>query len=363
MKTFKELLKEGGNVVIGDREAERIDLKKISRDEVVPVIRQGLKIISDTFEKDYGFPIWDDELFKSNKYLSGSAFHFFDMAIPSSIFISKKPSVGDIDTQVDILIYPQIKEFLDKSEGKIFGPLTLIGHKVSSGQLISLWELQPFNTAIQIDLEFVDFANGKPTDWAQFSHSSAWVDVNKGIKGVAHKFLMQSLHADKKEPIIILTGKKRTPKETDKTKLAFSVQKGLRVRYIPHLVDGVQQVIDGKPVYDELESKDSVFITELKTIFTMFFDKEPSATELEDMNSFSGAVQLVKRLKSHAEAIEVYEDFFDRFFGKGAQKIVRGNNEKDLEEKFPGVAMMASELGLDINKYTPRITKYYQESK
>ena len=369
MLTFKEfinesqVLSEGGNVVIGDKEAERIDLTKYSRGEIVPVIRKGLKAISDSFESSYGLPIWNDELFNSNKYLSGSAFHFFDTAIPSTLFVSKKPSVGDIDTQIDVAMTPQIKHFLDKSEGKTFGPLTLIGHKVSAGQFITLWYLEQFDINIQIDLEQVDFANGKPTDWAQFSHSSAWVDVKSGIKGVAHKYLIQSLHADKKEPIIILTGKKRTPKETDKTKLAFSVQKGLRVRYVPHLEDGVQQVINGKPVYDELESKDSVFITELRTIFTMFFDKEHTAIELEEMNSFTGAIQLVKRHKSHTEQVEVFEDFFDRFFGPSAQKIVRANNEKDLDEKFPGVALFASEIGLDINHYIPRITSYYKNSK
>ena len=360
MKSFKTFITEGGNVQIGDKEAQRIDLKTISRDTVVPVIRTGLKAISDSFKSKYGLPIWDDELFSSNKYLSGSAFHFFDSGIPSAIFISNKPSVGDIDTQVDVAMTPMIKDFLDKSHGKTFGSLEFIGYKVSAGQFITLWELKDFNINVQIDLESVDFLNGKPTDWAQFSHSSAWIDVKQGIKGVAHKYILQSLHADKKEPIIILTGKKRTPKETDKTKLAFSVQKGLRVRYIPHIEDGKHKKINGKFVYDELETADSVFITELKTIFTMFFDKEPTAIELEEMNSFTGIIQLVKRYKSHTQQLEVFEDFFERFFGKGVQQIVRGNKEKDLDEKFPGVALFANEIGIDINKYTPRITQYYQ---
>ena len=133
MKSFKEFILEqkeiellvcGGNVQIGDREAQRIDLTKFSRDEIVPVIRKGLKAISDAFKSSYGLPIWDDDLFTSNKYLSGSAFHFFDTAIPSTLFVSKKPTVGDIDTQVDIAMTPQIKQFLDKSEGKTFETLT-----------------------------------------------------------------------------------------------------------------------------------------------------------------------------------------------------------------------------------------------
>lgn len=364
MKSFREYLTEGGNVQIGDQEATRIDLKSISRDEIVPVIRQGLELVSKTFEAQFGLPIWDDELFKSNKYLSGSAFHFFNLAeIPSALFTSKKPSVGDIDTQVDVAMEPMIKKFLDASEGKTFGPIRLIGYKTSVGQFISLWELSKYGINIQIDLELVDYQNGKPTDWAQFSHSSAWEDVIKGVKGVAHKYLMQSLHGDKREPIIILTGKRRTPKETDKSKLAFSVQKGIRIRYVPHIVDGKHEMMNGKPVYDELDTKDSVFDTELKNIFTMFLDAEPTPAELKEMQSFTGLISIVKRHKSHLEQVLVFEDFFGRFFGTGAQAIVRGNPKGDLDEKFPGVALFASQIGLDINKYTPQITAYYKAFK
>lgn len=364
MKSFKEYLTEGGNVQIGDQEANRIDLKSISRDEIVPIIRQGLEAISNAFDKQFGLPIWNNDLFKSNKYLSGSAFHFFNLAeIPSELFTSKKPSVGDIDTQVDVAMDPMIKKFLQDNEGKTFGPLRLIGFKSSAGQHISLWELKQYGINIQIDLEMVDFKDGKPTDWAQFSHSSAWEDVIKGVKGVAHKYLMQSLHGDKREPIIILTGKKRTPKETDKSKLAFSVQKGLRIRYMPVMENGKQVMMNGKPVYDELDSKDSVFITELENIFTMYLGTQPTAAELKEMQSFTGLISIVKRHKSHLEQVMVFEDFFDRFFGSGAQAIVRGNPKGDLDEKFPGVALFASQIGLDINKYTPQITEYYKNFK
>lgn len=364
MKTFKEYLTEGGNVIIDDQEATRIDLKSISRDEIVPIIRQGLETISNAFKSKYGLPIWDDELFKSNKYLSGSAFHFFNLAeIPSALFTSKKPSVGDIDTQVDVAMEPMIKEFLTDNKGKSFGPIRLIGFKTSAGQFISLWELSKYGINIQIDLELVDFQNGKPTDWAQFSHSSAWEDVIKGVKGVAHKYLMQSLHGDKREPIVILTGKRRTPKETDKSKLAFSVQKGLRIRYMPVMENGKQVMMNGKPVYDEIDSKDSVFVTELENIFTMFLGAQPTPAELKEMQSFTGLISIVKRHKSHLEQVLVFEDFFDRFFGTGAQAIVRGNPKGDLDEKFPGVALFASQIGLDINKYTPQITAYYKAFK
>ena len=366
MKSFKEFnqfILEGGNVQIGDKSADRINLKNINRDDIIPVIKNGLKAISDQFENKNGLPLWDSEVFKSNKFLSGSAFHFFDVMIPSTEFVSKKPSVGDIDTMVDVALAPMVKEFLSANIGKSFDKLNYIGFKESAGQFITLWELSEFNINIQIDLELVDHDNGKPTDWAQFSHSSAWSDIVNGVKGVHHKYLMQSLSADVKEPIIILTGKRRTPKETDKSKLAFSVQKGLRIRYVPHLVDGKQQLIGGKLVFDELETNESVFETKLENIFTMFIGSKPTGSDMSDMHSFNGSIKILKKYKKPNEIKLIFDDYFDRLFGKGAQMIVRADHTGDLSEKFPGIIFATNELSIDIEPYNKKIAEYYKGQK
>jgi hypothetical protein len=360
-----QLLLCGGNVSIGEVSAERINLKQISRDEIVPILNDSLKQISKSFSKMNGLPLWDDKLIKSKEFLSGSAFHFFDLKhIDSNLFVSKKPTIGDVDTQVDVLLSPLLEDFLIKSVGKTYGDLTLVGHKNSAGQFISLWYCKQFNINIQIDFELVDFKNGKPTEWSNFSHSSSWADIVEGIKGLHHKFLMQSLAADKKEPIIILTGKTRKPKETDKTKLAFSVQKGLRLRYVPHLDDAgniVKQ--NGKPVYDEIDAKDSVIHTELETIFDIYFERKATKSDIDNMKSFIGLIKLIKQYKSHAQIVDIFDDYIDRLFSKGAQGIVKGNPLGDYDEKYPGVYYFSQQTNINLDKYKQMIAEYYKNYK
>jgi hypothetical protein len=216
----------------------------------------------------------------------------------------------------------------------------------------------------------VDYQDGKPSNWAKFSHSSSWDDMQEGIKGVAHKYLIQSLAADKKEPIITIKkptmgksgklGKPGQPTETDKTKLAFSVQKGLRVRFHPRFgPDGKIEMMNGKPVYDEEDSKESVYITELENIFSIYFEREPKPEEIKQMASFVGVVKLVKQYKTHQQIQDIVDDFAERFFGKGAQQIVKDSGAKDLNEKLPGLLYICDKLGLDAKQYREGIIKDY----
>ncbi len=86
MLSFKKFLQEqelllcGGNVEIetpdGVASAQKIDLQKIDRTEMVSLLSVGLDLINKAFEKRTGLPLWNDELFKSRKFLSGSAFIF-----------------------------------------------------------------------------------------------------------------------------------------------------------------------------------------------------------------------------------------------------------------------------------------------
>ena len=191
MKSFKEfltLLSEGGNIAFGDKQAERIDLSKISRDELVPKLKKLLIAINKEFKKLYSFDLWSKELLQSGKFLSGSAFHLFDTDnIPSEKFVSNKPTVGDIDLQVDHLQRNHIQDFLYKIKGKRIDIGTLFDFKPSvSGQLISLWEVEVAKNTIlniQFDFEMVEYLNNEPSEWSGFSHSSNWNDITKKIKG------------------------------------------------------------------------------------------------------------------------------------------------------------------------------------
>ena len=165
--SFKKFaLNEGGNIVIGDVAADRINLKQIDRDTAVKSFEKSLNAINDAFQKMHGIPLWSKEILDSLDYLSGSAKHFFDLkSISTNDFVSVKPSVGDLDTQVDGAMKDLIQLFLDKSTNKTFGSFKLVGYSKSGEQFISLWKALDLGINVQVDLELVEFINGKPTRW------------------------------------------------------------------------------------------------------------------------------------------------------------------------------------------------------
>jgi hypothetical protein len=349
MLSFKQFIRaqinEGGNVQIGDQEAERIDLGKINRDEIIDTIEVVLDSINNKFKAEYGLPIWSGELFASKEFLSGSAFHFFDKLKPTAEFKQYKNTVGDIDTMADKILAKEIEAFLNKHEGAKFGPAKLIGFKKSAGQLITLFQFDNPRINIQVDLEFVDFLNGKPTEWSAFSHSSDWNDIKAGIKGVFQKYALRALSTRTLRDIIILKGKKETPTKVKSTDLAFSVTAGLRVKIEPVMDGDEHRHLDGLPVYREIPTASSTYVTELTSMFSMFFDKEPSKAELTKFGSFIGCVELVKEHFSLADQSKFILGFANTLWGMGAQGLYRGNPELDNKEKLVAFNKMVGILG------------------
>jgi len=352
----------GGNVKIGDVEADRINLNHYDRDELAPILFAALKRLNNSFKKTTGLELWNNELFKSKEFLSGSSFHFFNYAIPTTKFRSKKPTVGDIDVQVDKNLQPQIIKWLDSNPGKL-GPIEFVGYKKSPGQLITLWTYNN-EINIQIDLELVDFQDGRPTQWARFSHSSAWEDIEHGIKGVFHKYALRALSTKSLRDVIILKGKKETPKKTTVTDLAFSVTKGLRYK-LQAVRDekGNIKKIDGLEVYKEISTDDSKYYTVPDEMFRIFFNKQPSAKELELFHSFVGIVQLVRDNWSKADQRKFVLGFANTLWGQGAQKISRTSPDEDFAVKMGAYKHLLKQLGIE--KENPEIKKWriqYYES-
>ena len=136
---IREIILEGGNVQIGDQEAERIDLSQFDRDEIVPIFKDALISIDAGFRKMFRKPLWNPKLLNSNKFLSGSSIHFFNLkGIPTQEFVKHKQTVGDIDTQVDKNFTAEVEQFLSEIQGQAMGPATLIGSKKSVEQIITL---------------------------------------------------------------------------------------------------------------------------------------------------------------------------------------------------------------------------------
>jgi hypothetical protein len=369
MLKFREwnTITEGGNVMIGDVAANRIELQNINRQEVVKEIGIGLKAISKKFEAVHGLPLWNDELLASKEYLSGSSLHLFDLrGISDEDFLKHKPTVGDIDTQVDGNMKGMIDSFLKgMTPGLKLGPLIYVGSKPSGDQFITLWTVPKFGINVQIDLELVDFENGKPTPWSSFSHSSAWDDLKLGIKGVFQKYLLRAFQARTAKDVLIQPKTARgKEKIIRKSELAFSL-KGLRVRMEPVLNDKGEQIFkNGMPVYIELDSSGADYITDLDVLFASFFGVKGVKAEVESMASFAGLVALMAKYMTKSDQKLVLDGFANVMFEKGAQGLVRGDPQADYKTKILAFKYITDRLKVgEIEDYRPLIDAYYKSYK
>lgn len=359
MYNFRQYLKMGGNVVLGDQAASRIDLQKFDRSEIVPILYDALKRINQAFNKDTGLDLWSDALIGSKKFLSGSAFHFFDIAgIEDKQFSSVKKSVGDLDTKVPEALSPFIKKWLDGHHGDTYGDLTLIGYKESIGQFITLWKSKSLDQNIQIDMEQLPFIDGVPTTWAEFSHSSEWEDLQQGLKGVAHKYLLRALNAKDLKNVLIRM-KSGKEKEVTSAETAFSAS-GMRQKLEPIMGPNGHEIKNGLPVYRELATSETGFNTDLDDIFINYFGHAPSDTEKKQMWSFTGLVDLIKKHFDRSTLMKVADGFANTLWGPGAQSLYRDDPDKDLEEKDVMMNYMCQAFGLPVDRWTNLKRSFYK---
>jgi len=370
MLSFKDflLLNEGGNVVIDQIEAQRIDLTCVSRQESVKQIDETLQAFNQLFEKFSGMPLWTKKLFDSRQFLSGSSYAFFQTdEIPDDRFVCVKPTVGDIDTQVDILMKSMIDKFLKTIKGKTVGHAKFVGYKASGEQFITLWQFESFATNVQVDLELVPFDSktGFPTAWSRFSHASAWADMEQGLKGVFHKYALGALDAPKFKDMIV---KAKTARGKDKIMNrgthSFSVSHGIRKKMEP-VYDKAGNIVyyEGLPQYRELSTKESTGNTDLEFIFNHFFGVDPSQQELEQMGSFVGLIELIRKHYKPADWPKIVEAFTRKLWGKGSQGLYRGDPQRDLNEKTHALVFMAERLSVNPKQFEQIKTEYYKSYK
>ena len=340
---------EGGNVRIGDVGAERIDLKKIPRNQITPIIDKLLHSVDAAYRQKYKAPLWDPELLKSKEFLSGSAFHFLNVAIPDEKFVKVKPSVGDIDTMVDKNKKDQIEKFLDSISGKQIGPAKCVGYKPSIGQFITLWEFSDPPVRVQIDLELSEFDGKSPSEWAKFSHSSSWDDLEAGVKGVFHKYLLRAFTTNTlKDRYVQLKTKLKKVRSTD---VAFSVGLGMREKYKP-VIDpdtGDIKQVDGLPVYTEIPTTQSNYVTNVDGMFELVFGHKPDPQEKTQFGSFTGGLQLINKYFNDNQKRAVLDGFVNTLYGPGAQALYRGDPDTDKKEKEIALNTMLKTLGVKPN--------------
>jgi hypothetical protein len=339
---------EGGNAEIEGHASSGIDLKRLKRATVVADLELSLKAMNEAFAEMFGHELWSDELLKSHRLMSGSTLHLFNRGIPDAEFVSKKPSVGDIDLMVDERMKGEIVQFLNLMKGHTLGKLRLLAHKPSAGTQITLWELG--DIVVQLDFEFVDFENGEPTEWSRFSRSSDWADISIGVKGAMHKLLMRSLMS--KDKVAMLVKLKTKYKEELSSEWALSPT-GMRRRYEP-----TEEMIGGRRVYKRLEGD---YVRDLNSIFKQVFGTEPTPDELRELWTFGGMCSLVARHFTPAERRKTVRAFLDLLFGDGAQGLYRGNPARDRSEKLAAIAQMrARGLPVERGELDRLMKEYYK---
>lgn len=356
----KNKLMEGGNLSIGAHEAEHLDLKVTNRNYMVPKLNELLNAINMAYAKMYKQPLWSPELLASGEFLSGSSLHFFNVkGIPDETFVAKKPTVGDIDTMVDKEKEPSLQEFLQKYTERKLGPAIFLGFQRGNEQFSGLFELQDPPVKVQIDFEFVKFQDNRPTDWAKFSHSSSWEDLQAGVKGVFHKWLIQAFTSLTRRDFylrkLVGRGKLRSEQDvpTNDNMFSFAVSSkeggGLRAKYDPVIDPATGQPLmkDGLPVMTAAPT--SGYEQDIGQIFSKILGQRLNPKQAQALQkqfwSFTGLLQVMNTLLSPEEKQQVLTGFLDKTIGPGAQGMYKNNPDKDIAEKTVAINTMLKALG------------------
>lgn len=363
----KSAIMEGGNVEIDSHVAQRIDLEKYSREGITNKIWNVLTDFNDSYEKTNKTPIWNKKLISSRNFLSGSSFHFFNPSISHDLFKKIKPKVGDIDTQVDKNKKQDLEQMLQSAKGKRFGSATLLGYVDRGNQLISLWEFVDPPIKVQVDFELVDYNNDEPTEWSRFSHSSSWDDLEAGVKGVFHKYLMRAFTTNSLKDRYVQ--KARSIKFVRSTDLAFSVDYGMRQKYEP-VVDAKGRILthdDGEhgklPVYKEIPVANSVYANTMFEMFSLIFGKPPKGNEKTLLASFKGGAHLASKYLDDSRKQALLNGFIQTLFGPIAQQLYRGDPQADKEEKMTALSVLVNDLELHsyYQSIKPRVDQMIEE--
>ena len=367
----KRIIIEGGNLSIGDAEkgepvhyADKIDLKVHNRTYMVGLLNKLLHDINLAFHKQTKKNLWEPELLASREFLSGSSLHFFNTeGISDEEFSQWKPKVGDIDTQVDRDLEPQVKEFLTKHTHKQIGDTVFLGFGSGNEQFNGLFQFANPPIKIQIDFEFGEYENGVPNEWFKFSHSSEWSDVSNNVKGVFHKYLYRALAGAIKVHAHLKSSEGRgkakvttvTPEYLSKYSFGVSGKQGggLSEPYsqvndendqpqeLPHPEDHDKHL----PVMQVAKPETRVYDQSLHSQFFKLFGHEPTPEESKLQWSFLGTVELMKTLTPQQQE-ETVKRFFEICFETGSQMIERDDPKGDFDVKFAAIDQMLERLDL-----------------
>lgn len=340
---------EGGNLTVNGHSATKLQVGKMDNEQFGDFKEDFLAFllsVSDMFMEYSGYPIWNrEELLFQGKVFSGSTRAFFQK--DHSTYAAKKPKVGDFDVQVPEDIFQNFHKFvLDELPNSEIGDFVIEGSSVSPGQdhcLVRANKNYPELGAeyIQIDWEYVPFKNNMPTDFATFAHYSSWEDIENNVKGVFMKYLMRALVStiDERENVTIVSAKTGKPlasanKSQLKHFMGFSVDKGIRTKYIPYCDEnGKPLVVDGQEYWCEQPSKESTYTQDVGAMYQLIFGEAPSESEKKDLHSYVRTLNNLMGAFDEERIRKVFFMFCKLIWGPGAQGISAFDPNEDREVK------------------------------
>jgi len=142
--------------------------------------------------KSHG-PGWSNDV-AIEEYLAGSS----SVAVDNRVAMRNKGiGLGDIDVFVDKAIYDDFCAIMVGTQQSLVSIMSdyrfLLYFRKGKTRSTSLMKVE--NLVRQVDFIPCEFENGKPKQFFKFSHSSSIMDMNKGIKGFAHKLLCRAYTA------------------------------------------------------------------------------------------------------------------------------------------------------------------------
>jgi len=376
-KHSERIILEGGNLVVNNIEAQKIDMTKSGRKEFREKSISLFKHINKLYKNKYKDYLWVNEKnLESGKMFNGSTSFIFDPSIPDEEVLKYKTKSGDIDIIIPKEKSGNLWKLLEEYKDKDIMPgIKYIGSNRTSeaklgNQINSIFMVDfenGYKVPLQVDFEMLEVdATGNPDEFSRFSHSSSFEDARLGMKGVNHKYVLISLAgaATFKSNVYVVTNSSTPLKYkirvkagkpmTEFTNAKFSVDKGLRFAYTEQ-----DWQIDGIPVFKEESSEKSSYTQNLEEIFTFIFGKKPSKSDMKNMWSFKGIIELMKKYLSKQQIQKTYERLFERCWGSYAQELERDSAEIDFQIKDSMMQYMEKKFNIKRNE--GKVKKYYEK--
>jgi|GEM_PF-4992358 len=376
-------------------------------------VKAMLSGLNDMFEKENGMFLWPELSGNIDELLifGGSTEHVFDTSITDDEFNKYKGSFSDIDIYV-----PQagsrgskLMHTINKNSGQMIsgskfkivctkmhtedgtadsrGTNSIFQYVDGKGDPYVQFDFMPQPIPVEGEDDRTAAALKR---WVKLSHSSNWRDVQTAVKGVFHKYLLQSLVsvASRMSTGVIATAKSPVyPPEkvkvakgyqSDLYMRSFSVEKALgqtrltRQKYTdPQTGEEVEAEYEDQPLYKLTEPEKKKYSTDVEEIFTAAFGFDPDSEDLEKTRSFVGLLEIMRENllptdQGRKFCGSVLKSFIYKLIGDAGQEISTYSIMKDQQPKAAAIATIRT-MGFDdlLNEVLPQeemesiIEKYY----